>query len=117
MRGVDLVTVFLVFWSGLAIAGFFLFFVSKKVSFKKRYFHWYLILGGVLFLGFIMAAEGSWGMFAFAAPFVVLILYWNFRLTRFCESCGRTIIDPIPFSRAEFCPTCGVRLDSSSGQG
>jgi hypothetical protein len=101
---------FFVFWIALGITGFLLFFVNKDVKFKRRYFRWYVILVGVIFIGFACGTDGSWGALAFMGPAVALITYLNIRGTRFCDKCGRTIIDHMPFSRAEYCSRCGAQL-------
>lgn len=38
-----------VVWIAVGVAGFFLFFVSKNVAFKRRYFPWYVILAEFCF--------------------------------------------------------------------
>jgi hypothetical protein len=103
-----------VVWIVLGIAGFALFYLNPNVAFKRRYFRWYAVVVGVLFLGFGAAMGIPLQALAFIAPFVGLIMYLNIRATQFCNDCGRTVIQQIPFSRPEFCPKCGARLVNRS---
>ena len=105
---------FAVAWIALGIAGFCLFYLGSDVVFKRRYFRWYVIGSGVLFLGFIAAVDRSWGALAFMAPAVALISFLSLRATRFCGACGKTVVDSMPFSQAEFCSGCGARFEAET---
>jgi hypothetical protein len=45
-----------------------------------------------------------------AVPAVAIISYMNIRMTRFCESCGRTLHRQPLFSKPRFCSHCGAAL-------
>ena len=108
--------IFVGVWILLGLGGFWLFSVSRNVAFKRKYFPWYVGLAGVLFIGF-GAAMGvhPLGM-AIMVPSVVLITFLNLRATQFCDACGRTVVQQMPFSRAEFCSKCGARLGDRSAR-
>jgi hypothetical protein len=95
-------------WILLGVAGFRLFYVGRDVAFKRKYFPWYVGLAAVLFLGFGIATGLPLFGIAVMALFVALISYMNLRATRFCDACGCTVVQPMPFSRAEFCSRCGA---------
>ena len=102
--------VFMAVWVILGIVGFGLFHLNRRAAFKRRYFKWYLILVGVLFLGFMGAAGFPWPVLVIAALALSLITYMNIRGTQFCSACGRTVVMQAFFSRAEFCSRCGASL-------
>jgi hypothetical protein len=102
-------------WILLGIAGFWLFYVSRNVAFKRKYFPWYVGLAGVLFVSFGAVMGLPFLAVAIMVPFVALITYMNLRATQFCGACGRTVIQQMPFSRSEFCSKCGAPLGGRSG--
>ena len=103
--------VFFVVWISLGFAGFFLFYLSKDVTFKKRYFPWYLVLTGFLFIVFGLSMGLPLTIMYIMVPAVALITFLNIRSTKFCDACGRTIIDQNWFSKVEFCSKCGAKLN------
>ena len=107
----DIFPVFLVVWIALGVAGFFLFYVSKNVRFKKRYYPWYAILGGVLFIAFGLGMGFTLEMLYFMVPAVALITFLNIKSTKFCDNCGRTIINQMWFTKVESCAKCGAKLN------
>src|SRR5947208_16732928 len=102
--------IFIGVWIMLSIVGFLLFYVSKNAAFKRRYSPWFAGLTGLLFIGIVTATAIPLAMLAIMIPFVALITYLNIRGTQFCGACGRTMIQQMPFSRADFCSKCGAPL-------
>jgi rRNA maturation endonuclease Nob1 len=49
--------------------------------------------------------------FTFIIPFVALITFINLRVMKFCNACGRTVMNQNPFSPPKFCSKCGAALD------
>ena len=95
----------------LGLIGSIVFFMSKNVIFKKRYFPWYVISIGILFgLSIIMTGIGFIGLIVFL-PAIALITFMNLRMTKFCDSCGKTIINRAMFSKVNFCSNCGAKLN------
>ena len=107
----EIFPIFFVAWIALGVAGFFLFYVSKNVQFKKRYFPWYVILGGVLFISFGLGMGFPLEMLYFMVPAVALITFLNIKSTKFCDNCGRTIINQMWFTKVEYCAKCGAKLN------
>jgi hypothetical protein len=43
-------------------------------------------------------------------PFIGLITWLNIRMTRFCDGCGKILINQQWWTRMNFCPYCGRKL-------
>ena len=98
-------------WVTLGIVGFFLFFFSKNVEFKKKYYPWYVISAGVLFaLLMLMTGMPIFPLVIFL-PVIALITYLNLRNIKFCDSCGKTIVNRAWFSKVNYCSNCGAKLE------
>jgi hypothetical protein len=46
------------------------------------------------------------------APAVALITFLNLRSVKFCNTCGKTLINQIPFTAPKFCSKCGAKLEN-----
>ncbi len=97
-------------WVVFGILSFYLFFVRNDYDFKVKYFKYFSILAGVLFIGFSVATGMPLQIFLVMVPAVILITFLNIRITRFCKNCGKTIVNNVPFSKIDFCPKCGSKL-------
>ena len=106
----DIFRVFIGLWVLLGGAGFLFFLFSKNAPFKRKYFPWFAGLSGLIFIGIVTATAISLALLAIMIPLVALITYLNIRGTQFCGACGRTMIQQMPFSRADFCSRCGAPL-------
>jgi hypothetical protein len=111
--------IFMTTWFVLMIGGFVLFYLGGNAEFKRKWFPRYVILGGILFLGFTTAMMARMmnvaeliGMWLFMVPTICLISWLNIRMTKFCDGCGKTISNQNWFSRIRFCPNCGSGLES-----
>jgi hypothetical protein len=104
--------VFFVVWVALGLAGFFLFYRGKDAQFKRKYFTWYVILAGVLFISFGLAMGFPSEALYFMVPAVALITYLNIKSTKFCDNCGSTIVNQMWLTRAERCAKCGAKLNN-----
>jgi hypothetical protein len=93
---------------GLALAVF-----HWRASFAaKRRWHFWIVFGiGALFLGFVVLLFPDWGAIAFAAVAVFLISLANWKLTRFCPNCGKTLFPTPSWTKMKYCSKCGTRLD------
>ena len=105
--------IFFAVWVALGAASFYFLYVSKDVERKKKLFRPFLAGTSVLFLGFMWAMGFPLLMLAIAAPMVALIMYLNSRMIRFCDACGRTIMQQMPFSPPKHCSHCGAALQRS----
>lgn len=80
--------IFSAIWVALGVSGFGLFFVSKNVRFKRRYFPWYVTLVGLLFIWFGLQMGLPLRLFFILVPAVALITFINVKVTKFCDNCG-----------------------------
>jgi hypothetical protein len=107
---------FIAFWELLGVVGLLLFYVSNNAAFIRRYFPWFTGLTGLVFVGIAAAMGIPLGMLVIVLPFVALITFLNIRGTQFCGVCGKTLVQPGPFSRARFCSRCGASLRDEGGR-
>ena len=100
--------VFMVCWILLGIASWI--FYSKASYQTKKSAHPFLMVAfGIIFLGFTeWVMQGKVPLFFVAA--VIVIMFLNYRLTRFCPRCGATIYSR-GLMRSNFCPKCGAPLE------
>jgi hypothetical protein len=100
---------FFAVWIALAAGGFLFFTSNKDVALKKRWFPRLAFGAGALFalVVFLMA---PWPAALLFAPFIALITWMNIRMTRFCDACGRILINHQWWSKMNFCPYCGSKL-------
>jgi hypothetical protein len=94
-------------WVALGILGSYLFIIRNDYEFKVKYFKYFVILVGVLFIGFAAAMAPPPEVFLVMVPLVILFTIVNIKCTRFCRNCGKTIN---AFYFAAFCPKCGKKL-------
>lgn len=105
--------VFVVVWAALAVGGFVFFARNKDAARKRRYFPRLAIGAGALF-ALVIASMAPWPATLLFLPFIGVIAWLNIRMTRFCDGCGRTLINQAWWSKMNFCPYCGVKLLDSS---
>jgi hypothetical protein len=105
--------VFMGVWFALGIAGWLLFYVSRNVAFKRRFFVPYILLVGGLFLVLPIANGSPFSIYLILVPAITLISFLNIRSTQFCDACGRTLLSRAFFSRASFCAKCGAKLSDA----
>lgn len=72
-------SIFVATWAVLMIAGFFLFHVNKNARFKRKYFPWFVVLVGVLFIAFVAGMGAPLEIPLFMAPVAALIAFLNVR--------------------------------------
>jgi hypothetical protein len=76
----------------------------------KRRFHPYVVAGGALiFLGFVTVIMPP-STFVVIAPVVALVSFLNYKITKFCNGCGATVIQPPRWSEPPTCTKCGMRV-------
>ena len=94
----------------MGFANFVLLFGSRDAAFKRRLQPRLAILGALLFSGLLWSAGVPGPAVALATAFGAVASYVGMRRMRFCDGCGRTVLESIPWSRAQYCATCGARL-------
>ncbi|MGA2903847.1 MAG: hypothetical protein ABSD98_08445 [Candidatus Korobacteraceae bacterium] len=100
--------IFFVCWIALAI-GSWIFYSKASYATKKAAHPFILTAAGIAFIGF---AEWifHWRLPWFFVVAVVVIIFLNFRLTRFCPQCNATLYGGGGFFRPNFCSKCGAKL-------
>ena len=107
---VEIVPWFFLTWIALGIFGIWLSFITKNIELKKKLFPVMNWGSGGLFVGFILFMTGEPRILLLVCPAVVVIGIINHHVIKVCESCGRTIINKVWFSRREYCSKCGAKL-------
>jgi hypothetical protein len=104
--------VFMVVWFILGLTSFLFFKFNRNATLKRRVWAPFVIIIGVIFAAFVWhMSGGSLAVLVFMVPVIVLISVLNIRLTRFCQSCGRTL-EAQPFSSPGlYCKYCGAKLE------
>jgi len=97
-------------WIVLITLSFYLFNIRNDYKFKVKYFKYFTIILGVMFIGYAAAMGAPRQVYFMIVPAVALMTFMNLKFTRFCRNCGKTIINYMPFTSIEFCPKCGSRL-------
>jgi hypothetical protein len=101
--------VFFFVWVALAIGGFVFFTTNKDAARKRRLFPRLAIGAGAAF-GLVIAAMAPWPAALLFIPFIGVITWLNIRMTRFCDACGRTLINHAWWAKMNYCPYCGAKL-------
>ena len=110
-RGDQIFPYFFAVWLVLGALGFYFFYLNKNAAFKRKYFPWFMVFTGGLFLVFMSLTGMPPRSYFLAVPAIVLISFLNIWGTRFCSSCGRTIFSQGLGGRPEFCSSCGAKID------
>ncbi len=97
-------------WVVLGIISFIIFFVSKDAQLKRKLWKTFVIGTGALFIGFVYLMGFGDEAFYIMVPAVILISFLNIRVTKFCDACGKTIINQNFLGKPEFCSKCGEKL-------
>ncbi len=105
-------TVFFPIFAVIAIGGVIFFYLNRNVNLKRKVLVPGFVISSLIFLGFIYSMKLPNNVFWIAVPAVILISYLNIRVTKFCDSCGRTIIGQNPFSPPNYCSKCGAPLNT-----
>lgn len=100
---------FFVLWIALAIGGFLFFNLEKDAAQKRLYFPRFVVGAGALF-ALVIALIAPWPAALLFLPFIGLISWLNIRMTRFCDACGRTLINQQWWTKMSYCPYCGKKL-------
>jgi hypothetical protein len=105
MRPELIFAVFLAVWIAL-LAAVSLFYWKGSLAAKRR-FHPYVVVGGALiFLGFVTVIMPA-STFVVIVPAVALVSFLNYKMTKFCNTCGATVIQRPPWTASPTCLKCG----------
>lgn len=100
--------IFLFFlWIPLCLA-VWTFYWKGGLEAKRRWHPRIVFSSAVLFLG-VVALVMPFAL-VMAAPAVAGISWLNLKMTKFCPSCGRTLVQNPPWVTLNFCAKCGTDL-------
>ena len=111
MKPQVIVPIFFGTWIVLGIATG-LFYWRGSFEAKRRWHPWIAFGVGALFVLFVGLMEPNVGVMLFVGPAALLISFLNWRFTKFCAVCGKTLIQNPPWTKMIFCMKCGARLDA-----
>ena len=100
---------FFAVWVVLSLGSVLFFTTSKDLALKKWVFP-RLVAGSGAVFALLVGLTAPFPLFLFFAPFVALIVWLNIRMTRFCDACGRMLINHMWWSQMIYCPRCGAKL-------
>jgi hypothetical protein len=104
-------TGFLIIWVFFGIVTLLFFWLNKNAKQKRKYFPWWIGFIGVLFGTFVYLMGAPAKIFIIFIPAICLISFMNIKMTKFCDKCGRTIINQMFFSgNFKHCPYCTAKL-------
>jgi len=104
-------------WAVLVIGSICFFFGSKNAKLKQRVLPWFIAGVGTLFTFVVLFFSGQPDILLIVVPAVILIGYLNIRMTKFCESCGATVINQAWFTKFRYCSHCAAEFcATASGQ-
>ncbi len=105
-------TFFMIVWVCLGLGSFLFFHFNRNAVLKRQVWPAFILTVGSIFGGFMyyMLDRQQPQVLYFMVPAIILISFLNIRMTRFCDSCGRTLYRQPIFSRIQFCPHCGAEL-------
>jgi hypothetical protein len=105
--------IFIGVWVVLGIVSTAFFFLNDNAALKRKVHPPYVIGVSILFFGFVVLMGTPRDVFFYCilVPAIVLITFMNLRNTKFCDTCGRTLINQNPFVCPRFCSKCGASLE------
>jgi hypothetical protein len=99
--------IFMGVWVTLLV-GVALFYWKGSLATKRR-FHPFVVAGAALiFLGFITLIMPA-STFVVIVPVVALMSFLNYKITKFCGSCGATTVR-VPGTKPAPCRKCGAAI-------
>ncbi len=87
-----------------------LFYLKASLATKRRFHPYVVVTGALVFLGFVTVILPA-SSFVVIVPVVALVSFFNYKMTRFCDACGATVVQRPPWRSLGACPKCGGRVD------
>lgn len=106
--------IFFAVWMLLGLFSAAFFFLSKNAALKRQVWPPFVVLVGILFLGFVWAMGFPLQTMYVAVPAVALTTALNLRTMQFCDACGATVLSQNPFTKPAYCSKCGAKLNDSA---
>ena len=97
-------------WIVLGIFSIAFLFLNNNANLKRKVWPPFVIFVGALFLGFVWLMGLPAQALYILIPPVILVTYMNLRAYKFCQSCGKTLMNFNPFSDSKICSNCGAKL-------
>lgn len=110
MNPEEIFPIFFGTWIVLGVIGGVIFFVGKDAKLKRKLWPPFVIGTSILFIFFVYLMGFGGEVMYIMVPAVILITFLNLRSTKFCDSCGKTVINQNIISKSEFCSKCGSKL-------
>lgn len=99
-------------WIAYGSLGFALFALNRDAALKRSLWPPFAVASALLFAVITWLMGVPTRYLSILIPVLILMVWANLRTVRFCDSCGRTIMNQTPFSKPEFCSKCGAKLGS-----
>jgi hypothetical protein len=100
-------------WLLLGLGSFLFFQFNRNAALKRKVWPVVIVAVGLVFGSLVYFGMGRQQpqVLYLMVPGIVLVSFLNIRTVRFCDSCGRTLYRQPIFSRTQFCPHCGTKLN------
>jgi len=98
-------------WLVFGITGVVFFLLGKNAQLKRKLWPFYIIGIEVILVALVMLAHLPLTALFVMIPVLVLAAYLNLTRTKFCDSCGATILNQNFLTKTEFCTKCGERVE------
>ncbi len=109
----QLLTILLLLVAAAIIAGTFAYRFARNTQFKKRLLALSYVVGAAVLVLFLALFHAPAVAFVLFVPSLILIAFLQFRMTHFCDTCNRSVIQRSPFRQFTFCPYCGAKYSDS----
>ena len=110
----QLLLVFFVFWTAIALLATVLFGRAGRARWKRRAWAPFNLASSVLLVGFVWALGFPAIVVGSTAVLVATITVYSVRMAWFCDSCGGLALHRLGLTRPKNCPRCGVRRPEAS---
>ncbi|WP_108124649.1 hypothetical protein [Saccharospirillum mangrovi] len=87
-----------------------IFIVGKNAQLKRKFWPPFIIGTGLLLIGFVYAMGIAGQAFYMMVTAVALVTILNLRSMKFCDACGRAVMNQNLLVKAEYCSKCGEKL-------
>lgn len=102
--------IFIGVWILLGAGSTAFFLLNHNAVLKRKVLPPFVIGTSIVFLGFIALMGFPSNVLLVMGPVVAVIAFLNLRATKFCDACGKTLMNQNPFSPAKYCSRCGADL-------
>ena len=100
---------FMAAWVAVGVIFWAFFRFNRNARLKRVLYPLVVVATGAAFFAYVAAVFGL--VSVAVAPFILLIVVVNLRLTRFCDACGASVYAKNSFSRPRACTRCSAKLD------